>query len=178
MIFNTKTFISIIICIGLASCSSTTTTNVICVNNFWLIRRTFGQKVKVRQWTVNQNSLSVDYRPLTFSLKIDEQYIKVDSKETAIGDSRWKDGVDAAQWPSWEIQATNPWNYGLICNIDHPEKSFTVFKKAFPKDNFPFTAEAVPIEIKAKGRRIPSWDIDQYELCAARLRISAFPPIQ
>ena len=161
----------------------------------------FPMKVKVRQWTVNQNSISVNYGPLTFSLKIDEQYEKRDSKETAINDSRWQEGADPANWPSWEIRAVSAWNYGLICNMENPEESFTVVKKALPKDNFPFTAENVPIEIKAKGRRIPSWSIDRFGLCAvlpaypvqsdspkeditmipmgaARLRISAFPPVE
>ncbi len=159
----------------------------------------FPMSVHVRQWSVNQNSISVNYGPLTFSLKIDEQYEKRDSKETAIGDSRWQEGADATKWPSWEIRANSAWNYGLQCNLAHPEQSFKVVKKAWPQDNFPFTVDHVPIEIKAKGRKIPSWGIDQFSLCAvlpsypaktagpleditlipmgaARLRISAFPP--
>jgi len=161
----------------------------------------FPMELSVRQWAVNQNSLSVDYGPLTFSLKIDEQYEMRGSKETAIGDSRWQEGVDANKWPSWEIRPASPWNYGLIVNTENPKQSFTVVKKTWPDDNFPFTAESVPIEIKAKGRRIPSWCVDQFDLCAvlpaypakadgpvenitlipmgaARLRISAFPPVK
>jgi len=160
----------------------------------------FPMELSVRQWEVNQNSISVNYGPLTFSLKIDEQYEKCDSKATAISDSRWQEGADATKWPSWEIQANSPWNYGLQCNMENPAQSFTVVKKAWPQDNFPFTSESVPIEIKAKGRRIPSWSIDRFHLCAvlpaypaqaagplenitlipmgaARLRISAFPPV-
>ncbi len=161
----------------------------------------FPMSVKVRQWAVNQNSVSVDYGPLTFSLKIDEQYEKRDSRENAIGDSRWQEGADADKWPSWEIRAGGAWNYGLQYNPAHPERSFKVVKKAWPQDNFPFMAENVPVEIKAKGRRIPSWGIDRFDLCAvlppfpakaagpseditlipmgaARLRISAFPPVE
>ena len=71
-------------------------------------------------------------------------------------------------------------------------------RKPWPKDNFPFTLQAVPLEFKAKGRRVPSWTMDENHLCglipaedapkssqldditlvpmgAARLRISAFP---
>jgi hypothetical protein len=67
-------------------------------------------------------------------------------------------------------------------------------------DDFPFTQDAAPIEIRAKGRLIPGWTVDQYGLCgvlpvspvvvntpeqslelipmgAARLRISAFPVV-
>jgi hypothetical protein len=157
-------------------------------------------EITVRQWAVNQNSVSVNHGPLTFSLKIDEQYEKRDSKETAIGDSRWQTGADASKWPSWEIRTDSPWNYGLQCDVEHPEQSFTVVRKTWPADNFPFTVESVPVEIKAKGSKIPSWTIDRSGLCAvlpaypartaeqlenitlipmgaARLRISAFPPV-
>ncbi|MDR1171143.1 MAG: glycoside hydrolase family 127 protein [Bacteroidales bacterium] len=161
----------------------------------------FPMEVSVRRWAVNRNSISVDYGPLTFSLKIDEQYEKRDSKETAIGDSRWQEGADATKWPSWEIHAGSAWNYGLLCNAANPASSFTVVKKAWPKDNFPFTVENAPVEIKAKGRKIPSWGIDRFDLCAvlpddpakaagppeditlipmgaARLRISSFPALE
>ena len=73
-------------------------------------------------------------------------------------------------------------------------------KKSWPSDNFPFTPGNVPLVVKAQGRRIPSWKIDKYGLCAvlpetdapkspqienitlipmgaARLRISAFPAV-
>lgn len=161
----------------------------------------FPMELSVRQWAVNQNSISVNYGPLTFSLKMNEQYVKGDSKETAIFDSRWQEGADANNWPSWEIHGASAWNYGLICNPANPEHSFTVLKKAWPQNNFPFTIESVPIEIKAQGRRIPYWGIDQFGLCAvlpaypakaagpiedillipmgaARLRISAFPALE
>ena len=85
----------------------------------------------------------------------------------------------------------------MILNKDNALKDFKVIKKQWPADNFPFTQENVPLEIKTVGRQIPSWKVDQYGLChelpeadapkrekeeitlipmgAARLRISAFP---
>jgi len=155
--------------------------------------------ISVKEWTKNKNSVSVSYGPLTYSLKIKEDYIKMDSKASAIGDSKWQTGADASQWPSYEIHPGSKWNYGLLLNND-TATSFTVVKKAWPANNFPFTQGAVPIEIKAKGREIPQWTLDKYGLCdtlpqspvavntptenitlipmgAARLRISAFPVI-
>lgn len=154
-------------------------------------------QLSMRTWQVNKNSVSVDYGPLTLSLKIDEDYVQKDSKETAIGDSQWQEGADASQWPTYEIYAKSPWNYALVLDKNDPLKNFQVVHKAWPADNFPFTVASAPIEVKAIGRKIPSWTIDPYGLCselpeadapkgekeeitlipmgAARLRVSAFP---
>lgn len=157
--------------------------------------------ITVRQWEKNKNSVSVNYGPLTFSLKIAEQYLLKDSKATAIGDSRWQPGADPSKWPSYEIHPASDWNYGLVLDLQHPEKSFTLVRKKWPSDNNPFTNAATPVELKAKGKKIPSWTIDQYGLCGvlpqspvdtnepetsltlvpmggARLRISAFPVVK
>jgi hypothetical protein len=86
----------------------------------------------------------------------------------------------------------------LAGDLIDPGKLFRIVKKPWPSDNYPFTNASVPIEIKTKGKKIPSWTIDPYGLCgelpmspvestepeeeitlvpmgAARLRISAFP---
>lgn len=155
-------------------------------------------KLTMRIWQVNKNSVSVNYGPLTLSLKIGEEYKKKDSKATAIGDSKWQVGADAENWPSYEIHASTPWNYALVLGEKNPLADFKVMRKTWPEDDFPFTPDNVPLEVIAFGRQIPSWGIDQYGLCgvlphenapkmkdkekitlipmgAARLRISAFP---
>jgi len=157
-------------------------------------------KLSQSVWQVNQQSRSIDYGPLTFSLKIVEDYKMVSSTETAIGDSKWQKNADPAKWPTFEIYPASPWNYALVIDDNRPlEDNFVVVKKEWPTDNFPFTSQQVPIEIKAKGKKLVTWKIDQYGLCselpimenrkfeakteditlipmgAARLRISAFP---
>src|ERR1035437_8286348 len=157
-------------------------------------------EVSVQRWMANHDSASVNYGPLTFSLKIGERFQREDSTKTAIGDSGWQKTADPSQWPSFEIYSTTPWNYGLVLDGAHPEKSFAVKKLAWPKDNFPFTPESAPIELRVKAKQIPQWTLDRYGLCAvlqaspvwseqpvekvtlipmgaARLRISAFPTI-
>jgi hypothetical protein len=151
-------------------------------------------EVRLRTWADNKNSVSVSYGPLTFSLKIKEDYVKVDSRASAIGDSKWQANADQSKWPAFEILPGSAWNYGLEV------EGFEVVRKPWPADNFPFTQEAAPIGIRAKGRLIPGWTVDQYGLCsvlpvspvmvstpeqplelipmgAARLRISAFPVV-
>ncbi|NMB49950.1 MAG: hypothetical protein GX997_05770, partial [Bacteroidales bacterium] len=157
-------------------------------------------KLSQSVWQVNQQSRSIDYGPLTFSLKIVEDYKMVSSTETAIGDSKWQKNADPAKWPTFEIYPASLWNYALVIDDNLPlEDNFVVVKKEWPADNFPFTSQQVPIEIKAKGKKLVTWEIDQYGLCselpimenrkfeskteditlipmgAARLRISAFP---
>ncbi|MEO5593510.1 MAG: beta-L-arabinofuranosidase domain-containing protein [Chitinophagaceae bacterium] len=158
-------------------------------------------ELKVREWAANKSSVSINYGPLTFSLDIPEEYISKNSTETAVGDSKWQENVDEKKWPSYEIHAGAAWNYGLLINKETPEKSITVTKNEWPKDNNPFTNAAAPITLTTKGKQIPSWMIDQFGLCAvlpqspvhteetavalklvpmggARLRISAFPVVE
>ena len=160
----------------------------------------FPMRLGMRMWQVNKHSVSVDYGPLTLSLKIKERYVKCDSKKSTQHDSKWQKGADASQWPTTEIYPDSPWNYALcVSGIGRKALgNIEVVKKPWPADNFPFTLESVPLEFKAKGRRVPSWTIDGTGLCgvlpdedaakaeeveditlvpmgAARLRISAFP---
>jgi hypothetical protein len=155
----------------------------------------------IREWTKNKNSVSINYGPLTFSLLIKEDYVRKDSKETAIVDSRWQPNADPQRWPSYEIHPASEWNYGLLLNKEQPEKSFVIVKWGWPKDNNPFTNANAPILLKAKGKQISDWSVDKYGLCGvlpqspvktsnlvteltlvpmggARLRISAFPVVE
>ncbi|MES2893253.1 MAG: beta-L-arabinofuranosidase domain-containing protein [Bacteroidota bacterium] len=149
-------------------------------------------------WTKNKNSVSINYGPLTFSLKIAESYQQMDSKKSAIGDSKWQANVDQSKWPSYEIYPASMWNYGLSLTDQPLEQQFELVKRPWPAGKFPFTQETVPFILKAKGKIIPEWILDKNGLCdvlpqspvaattkeesielipmgAAKLRISAFP---
>lgn len=151
-------------------------------------------------WGVNQDSRSINYGPLTFSLKIKEDYRQASSIETAIGDSKWQKNADASKWPTYEIYPGSDWNLGLVIDDGKPlDENFEIVKKTWPSDNFPFTVSNAPLELRAKGRKVIGWGIDKYGLTgelpikenlrfesetenivlipmgAARLRISAFP---
>ena len=162
------------------------------------IALTLPMKLSTTEWTENKNSLSVNYGPLTFSLKIAESIKKIDPKTSAEGDSLWQPEVDTNKWTAYQYTPKSAWNYALSIDPAHPEKSLSVVKKAWPKSGFPFTLGEVPIEIKAKGSVLPKWQIDRFGLVAplqqsptkqedpidsitlvpmgaARLRISAFP---
>ena len=155
-------------------------------------------KITITQWKVNNNSVSVNYGPLTFSLKIKERYENMDPEKTALQGISWQPNVDTAAWPAIAIYPESAWNYGLLINDKNPSDGFKILHKPWPKDNFPFTPESAPIELITTGKQIPSWKIDKNGLCgvlpqspvnvktsdekitlipmgATRLRISAFP---
>jgi hypothetical protein len=153
-----------------------------------------------RVWKLNNASVSVNYGPLTLSLKIDERYNKRDSRDKEIvqDDSHWQTGVDASLWPAYEIFANSAWNYSLQVDQNNLPINIKITHKDWPADNFPFTLDAVPLEFQAVGKQIPTWTYDATGMTAtlptkfakrsdteeaitlvpmgaARLRISAFP---
>lgn len=154
----------------------------------------FPMSISLRHWQVNNNSVSVDYGPLTLSLQIKENYVKCNSTNAAISDSKWQKNADPSQWPTFEIYPASPWNYALCTSQP------VTLQKRLPLSAGvnPFSATNCPLVFQAVGRAVPSWKIDQYGLCgvlpeeevkmsdetypltlipmgAARLRISAFP---
>ncbi|QQT60728.1 glycoside hydrolase family 127 protein [Sphingobacterium multivorum] len=157
--------------------------------------------IDLKTWTANKNSVSIQRGPLTYALKIKENYVKKDSKASAIGDSKWQETADPSKWPSYEILPASEWNYGLVQNQLQAVDQLKVVKRPWPKDAFPFDAEAVPISILVKAKRIDGWKIDENGLTgvlplspvetkgevqevelipmgAARLRIAAFPTVK
>jgi DUF1680 family protein len=158
-------------------------------------------ELTLRRWKHNHNSISVDRGPLTYSLKIGEQYVRRDPTQTALHDSQWRKDVDVAKWPAYEIMPTTAWNYGLTLHENAPDQGFKIVQHEWPKDNYPFTEEDVPIQLKTSGRQIRGWGIDATGLCgklqdgpvcsdmpeetitlipmgAALLRITAFPEVR
>ena len=142
-------------------------------------------QITLTKWEKNKNSISVNRGPLTYSLKIDEKYVRAG-------------GTD--NWPALEIHPTTDWNYGLVINEAAPASSFEIVRKSWPEDNQPFEANAAPLQLRTKAKKIPAWKKDHLGLVGeiqdspvksdeptetvtlipmgcARLRISAFPTI-
>lgn len=141
--------------------------------------------LSLRLWNKNKDSISIDRGPLTFALDIPE---------------KWQRYGGTDKWPEEQVLPDGPWNYGLIVNENDPAQSFEVVEKPGPLSEQPFTPANAPIVLKARGKRIPAWTMNEKELLrplqqspvksdqptesltlapmgAARLRISAFPVI-
>jgi hypothetical protein len=146
---------------------------------------TLPMQIATRKWPQNKNALSVSRGPLTFALYIKEE---------------WKRYGNNTNWPEWEVFPNSPWNYGLVVDAQDPAKSFTLATTVGPLPEQPFTPDAAPVMLLAKGRRIPAWQQDALGMVgllqpspvrsaepeeqvtlipmgAARLRIASFPTI-
>ncbi|WP_329458882.1 beta-L-arabinofuranosidase domain-containing protein [Streptomyces sp. NBC_01497] len=139
--------------------------------------------VRVRTWDGNRDAVSVDRGPLTYSLRIEEQW------------SRYA-GTD--DWPEYEVRAGSPWNYTLDLDARHPERSFAFSRTHASASADPFTPQGTPVVLRARGRRVPAWTADDENVVtplrdspvrtaeraeqltlipsgAARLRVTSFP---
>lgn len=163
----------------------------------------FPMEVSSTLWPENKNSVSVNYGPLTLSLKIDEIMEPHDSRDKAFvqDDSHWQEGVDASLWPCYVLKPGSAWNYALKVNSDNLPVGFSVVRREWPEDDFPFSAEKCPLVFKAIGAEVPGWGydatgmtdclpspfadqtkeetkLDLIPMGAARLRISSFPRVR
>ena len=189
---------------GVAQPAADAAGKYVCLNREWndgdVVELTMPMSVSANVWQQNKSSVSVNYGPLTLSLKIDEISEPHDSrdKDFVQDDSHWQEGVDASLWPCYVLRPGSDWNYALKVDKDNLPVEFSVVKKDWPADDFPFTLESVPLEFHAKGVQIPSWGYDETGMTdllptkyaersntdtpltlvpmgAARLRIAAFP---
>jgi len=149
------------------------------------VRLELPMEISIKVWTQNKNSVSVHRGPLTYSLKVGERWVRYEGTE---------------RWSAYEVYPETPWNYGLIVDLDEPAASFRVVEGGGDLPEQPFTAEAAPIRLIAKGKRIPEWeqednglvgllpkssaksneaveDITLIPMGCARLRISSFPTV-
>ena len=138
-------------------------------------------EIEIKTWEKSGGAVSVKRGPLWYSLKIAEKWNRYE-------------GTD--EWPAYEILPSSPWNYGLIIDPKNPEDSIRLAEQR-PLAYQPFKPESAPIILKAKAKRIPSWEaegrmvgkvppspvssdlsIEEIVLIpmgCARLRISVFP---
>ncbi|MBA3709131.1 MAG: glycoside hydrolase family 127 protein [Planctomycetes bacterium] len=67
--------------------------------------------------------------------------------------SAWKRLRGADPAPDFEIHSTTPWNYAIDLTSLRLEAS--------PPSERPFTPEGAPLRVRARGRRLPAWDLDR-----------------
>ena len=96
--------------------------------------------VTLTRWEKNNDSVSINRGPLTYSVKIGEKYVRQHPEQTD------------DKWPAYEILPTTPWNYGLALDAVNPLAGVRVVKKPFPADNQPFTLADAPVRTRGPGK--------------------------
>ena len=102
-------------------------------------------KLKTERWY--ENSVGITRGPLSFALKIGENWKKVDNND--------KYGKFY-----YEVEPTTPWNYGLVASsLNNLNDNYIVVNRNISIDSYPWNPENCPVEIKTKGVKIPFWTI-------------------
>ena len=103
--------------------------------------------MQVETSTWYENAMAVERGPLVYALKVEEQWTK---KE--VTDDKFRYGEEF-----FEVNALTPWNYGIL---DFPKDKTQEVFKIVTKDTkhaYPWNLKNAPIEIKVKGKQIPTW---------------------
>ena len=99
-------------------------------------------KLNFSRWF--ENSIAVEYGPLVYSLKIDEDWRLVENKD------KYQD--------FYEVYPDSPWNYGLLQSaLDNPEENFEVIKRKLT--GYPWSFENAPVILKTRAKQIPEWTL-------------------
>ncbi len=106
-------------------------------------------EIQLTEWP-RDGSMTVNRGPLSYSVRIEETWQKC--------------GGDAA-WPEWEVLPASPWNYGLSIDRENPSGRIDVVEdEEIPAQ--PWTPEGAPIRLRAKGRRLWNWTLQQNQMIA------------
>ncbi len=107
-----------------------------------------------------EQAVSVKRGPLVFAVAVPDRWRRIAMPNPTM---RGEDG--------WEVHPEGAWNFGLLLSADDPAESFEIRHGQIT--GYPWTPEAAPIRLVAKGRRIPWWN--EYNDTAGPLPHSPVP---
>jgi hypothetical protein len=103
--------------------------------------------MRAKAVTGYNESLAIERGPLVYSLKVGEDWTRVNAdkphRDLPHGD--------------FEVRPTTPWNYGLM--VDEKDVGGSVAFEERPVGERPFSPEGAGVIAKVKGRRLPNWRI-------------------
>lgn len=94
----------------------------------------------------SRGAVAVRRGPLTYALAVGEDRREIPNR---YGDIR--------PFGDWEVYPTTPWNYALILDPAAPDRSLQLERG--PIGAHPFAGESPPFRIRARARRVPSWEL-------------------
>jgi uncharacterized protein len=89
-------------------------------------------------------SVALHRGPLLLALQIGEEWRQIGGEPPA---------------PDWEVRPTTPWAYALDLDPARPADALTVETR--PRGRQPYSAEGTPLLVRAQGRRLPDWGLEQ-----------------
>jgi len=96
-------------------------------------------KIRVSRW--HERSAAIERGPLVFALRRREHWTKVRGVEP---------------YADYEVRTDEPWNYGLLGeDLEAPDESLELQRG--PLSEQPWSAQAAPLQLVARARRIPEW---------------------
>lgn len=121
------------------------------INRIWrsgdILELRLPLRVALTRW--HENAVAVERGPLTYALRIGEDWKRVQNT---------RDPVEYGE-SYWEVRPTTPWNYGLIqVPRDKLQEAFEVIQSD-GLASFPWSTTNAPIQIKTKARRLPQWKL-------------------
>lgn len=112
---------------------------------------TFPMEVRTSVWY--NNAAAVEYGPLIFSQRIEEDW-RIASDDAA-RDIQYD---PVGEFDRKEVYPASDWNYGLVIDPQDPESSIQI-EYADEIGLQPFTLSNAPITMKVTGQKIPQWKL-------------------
>ncbi|HNZ69936.1 MAG TPA: glycoside hydrolase family 127 protein [Prolixibacteraceae bacterium] len=123
---------------------------LVTLNRHWhdgdRIELTLPMDITLSTW--HENSRAVERGPLVYALKVEAgKRMVTNTKDPETYGTEYE-----------EYLPLSPWNYGLTeSEVANPAGKMQVTAKI--QDNYPWTTNNAPVEIRARGIRIPSWQL-------------------
>lgn len=102
----------------------------------------FGMDLKATTWPRN-GAVTVDRGPLSYSVRIKENWNKVSGK-------------GKAAWPRFTLSPASDWNYGLAIDAENPAADIKITKAAALADQ-PWSEANAPIVLRVPAKKIEGW---------------------
>lgn len=101
----------------------------------------FKPEITLTEWP-RTKSCSVNLGPLTYSVRIKENWVKTED--------------DKFVWNKWNVLPASDWNYGLITDHIELDKDIRIkLKNKMPEQ--PWNEKDVPIVLEIQAKKIPDW---------------------
>ena len=111
-----------------------------------LITVVFPQVIKERFFPLNGNCVCIDRGPLTYSLKLSEEWSAAESRTDRAG----------RVWHSYDVRTPSPFAYAL--DLSCPIRVAKMTDDIPPQ---PFTSENAPVVLHAVGRPVAGWGMGE-----------------